>query len=176
MNKPTTNKIVIYTTAFILAFLLIEEIAETKSAISNFGISPSFTMLILGFLLVFVAPLLIGFIFAVPFFLFMKKENLRYILYFALSFLILLFIYYLLEQYTAIFKDFYGFTDFSEFMYYFHYDKGPLLWTTIVQFCVETLTFFLFVTKSWISLTAGFIFHLCLEIQRVKNIKGEQKN
>ncbi len=165
----TINKIIFVITAFTLTFLFIEEIVETKNAMSLLEISPSFV--VIGIMLIFVIPLLIGFIFVVPFILFTKKEKLkktlRYISYIALSFLILLFSYYLIEKYTDVFKNFYGFIDFSEFMYHFKYDKGPLLWTAIVQFCVDTITFFLFATKSWISFMVGFIFHICLEIREV---------
>ena len=172
MNKITTNKIIIYIAVFILAFLFIEEIIETKNALSLFEISPSFAMLFLGIMFVFIIPLLAGFVLVVPFILFTKKENLKktlqHISYFALSFLILLFIYHLLEKYTDIFKNFYGFSDFAEFMYYFHYNEGPLLWTAIIQFCIDTLTFFLFATKSWISFMVGFIFHICLETRKIE--------
>lgn len=170
--KVVTNKIIFVIAVFALAFLFVEEIIETKNALSLFEISFSFTMFFLGIMLIFIIPLLIGFILVVPFILFTKKEKfektLRCISYFALSFLVLLFIYYLFERYTDIFKNFYGFTDFAEFMYYFKYDKGSLLWTAIVQFCIETITFFLFATKSWISFMVGFIFHICLEIRKIE--------
>jgi len=172
MKKLTTNKIIIYITAFILTLLFTEELIEIRNSIFLFEISPSFTMLLLNFGLLFILPLIIGFIFAIPFLLFIKKENFKkninYILYFAFFFLILFFFYHLIERYTDIFKNFYGFTDFSEFMYYFSYDKGPLLWAAVVQFCIDTLTFFLFATKSWISLIIGFIFHLYLETQHTE--------
>ena len=170
--KITTNKIIFIVATFILAFLFIEKIVEVKNALSLFEISPSFAMLFLGIMLVFIIPLLIGFVLVVPFILFTKKEKLektlRHISYLALSFLILLFIYHLFERYTDIFKNFYGFTDLSEFMYYFKYNKGPFLWTAIVQFCTDTIRFFLFATKSWISFMAGFIFHICLEIRKIE--------
>jgi len=169
--KITTNKIILAITVFTLIFLFIEKIVETKNATSLFEISPSFAMLFLEFVFIFIVPLLAGFVLVIPFILFTKKEKLKktlkHILYFTLFFLTLLFGYYLIEKYTDIFKNFYGFTDFSEFMYYFKYDKGPLLWTAIVQFCIDTITFFLFATKSWISFMAGFIFHIYLEIRRI---------
>jgi len=172
MKKITLNEIILAATIFILAFLFIEEIAEIKNALLIFEAPSSFATLFLGIMLIFIIPLLAGFVLAVPFTLFTKKEKLkktlRYISYLALSFLILLFIYYLLEKYTDIFKNFYGFTDFAEFMYYFHYDKGPLLWTAIVQFCVETVTFFLFATKSWLSFMTGFILNICLKIHKIE--------
>ena len=84
------NKIIFIVTAFILVFLFIEEIIEIRNTISLFEISPSF--IIIGIMLIFVIPLLIGFIFVVPFILFTKKEKLKktlsYILYLALSFII----------------------------------------------------------------------------------------
>jgi len=175
MKKITLNEIILATTIFILAFLFIEEIAEIKNALLIFEAPSSFATLFLGIMLIFIIPLLAGFVLAVPFTLFTKKEKLKktlqYISYLALSFLLLLFIYYLLERYTDIFKNFYGFTDFAEFMYYFKYDKGPLLWIAIVQFCIDTVTFFLFATKSWISFMAGFIFHVCLETRKLENKK-----
>ena len=175
MKKITVNEIILAATIFILAFLFIKEAIEIKNATSLFEISPSLAMLFLGIVIIFIMPLLTGFVLAVPFVLFTKKEKfkktLRYISYFALSFLLLLFIYYLLERYTDIFKNFYGFTDFAEFMYYFKYDKGPLLWIAIVQFCIDTVTFFLFAAKSWISFMAGFIFHVCLETRKLENKK-----
>lgn len=170
MKKITINEIIIYITIFILAFLFIEGMREVLSTLLLFKFSPSFLMLFLEIMLVFIIPLLIGFVLAVPFLLFTKKEKLektlRRISYLALSFLVLLFNYHLFERYTDAFKNFYGFTDLAEFMYYFKYDKGPLLWTAIVQFCVDTVTFFLFATKLWISFMAGFIFHICLEIRK----------
>jgi len=172
VKKLIANKIIIYITIFILALLFFEEIVEIKSALSLFKTSPSLIMISLGFALVFIIPLLTGFLLAVPFILFVKKESLnktlRDISYVTLFLLVLLFIYHLFEKYTNIFKDFYGFINLAEFMYFFRYDKGPLLWTAIIQFCIETITFFLFATKSWISFIAGFILHICLEIRKIK--------
>ena len=173
IKKITANEIIIYIAILILAFLFIEEIIEVSNTLLFFKFSPSFPMLFLEIVIIFIIPLLAGFVLAVPFMLFTKKEKLKktlqYISYLALSFLILLFIYYLLEKYTDIFKNSYGFTDFAEFMYYFHYDKGPLLWTAIVQFCVETVTFFLFATKSWLSFMTGFTLSACSEIRKIEN-------
>ena len=172
MKKITVNKIITYIAIFILAFLFIEKIIEVSNTLLLFKFSPSFLMIFLGIVIIFIIPLLTGFVLAVPFTLFTKKGNLkktlRYISYLALSFLLLLFIYYLLEKHTDIFKNFYGFSDFAEFMYYFRYDEGPHLWTAIVQFCVETITFFLFATKSWISFIAGFILSICSEIRKIE--------
>lgn len=178
MKKTIINKFIIYISVFILFFLFIKEIVEIKNVIFLFNISPSFTMIILGFTLIFIAPLMVGFILAVPFILFIKKEKLektlRHVSYLALSFLVLLFTYYLFKEYTNVLKNFYGFTDFAEFMYHFKYNKEALFWTEIIQFCIETITFFLFATKLCISFIVGFILHICLEIRKQdKKIKKE---
>ena len=118
--------------------------------------------------LIILTPLILGCCSAFLFVPLIRKTGsekiLKNLLCSAFLFLSLLFVYYLVNQYTSFLKGFRGFYDFEEFIYYFRY-KGHI---PFAQFFVDTFTFILFIHKMIISFVSGFIFNLYLIIRQLK--------
>lgn len=165
MEKFTTNKIIPAITIFILMFLFVEYITGFDFILLN----------TLRYVSLVSAPAGIGFVFATLFIAFAKKINsekiLRYILFFSFIFLLLLFIYYLIYTYTNLFKNFYGYYDFEQFIYYYRY-RGLF---PFGQLFIDALTLILMLNASFIGFVSGFIFNIYLTIRRSENKKGESK-
>ena len=165
MEKFTTDKIIPTTIIFVLIFLFVEYITGFEFIFFD----------ILRYVSLIAMPAGIGFVFAIFFMAFTRKTNsekiLKYILLFSFIFLLLLFVYHLIYVYTDLLKNFYGYHDFEQFIYYYRY-KGPL---PFGQFFVDTLTPLLMLNASFIGFISGFISNIYLTIYQSKNKKGESK-
>ncbi len=163
MKNFTMNKIILIITIFILMFLFIEHIINFDSVSSD----------ILRYASIISMPMGLGFIFAFPFIKIARKINqekmLKHILLLSFIFLLLLFIYHLIYTYTNSLKNFYGFFDFEQFLYYYQY-KGLF---PFGQFFIDIFTFFLMVNASFIGFVSGFIFNVYSEIYKIEKKKRE---
>lgn len=164
MKKISINTIILFPTLFILILLSIESVSDLINPESLFSF-------IFPFIFFNLMPIILGFFSAYLFITHLSEKKLNYTLYLIFSFILLLFIYHLLDRYTCAFKNFYGYYDFADFMYHFKY-KGNIPFVSTI---IDTFTFFLFATLSWIYFGAGFIFNIYLTLTNQHKNKKESK-